>query len=174
GRHTLILDQVTPDRTMKNIEADAFITIIPNLALMIKLADCQGTILFDPKQKVLAVVHCGWRGHVKDIYGHVVEKMTKNFDCNPADIHAAISPSLGPCCAEFKTYAAKIVQTSSQFQSSIRLVKNGREADAKSMLDILTLSCPQGTRIELRAEGKDAGEALAALAVLFDNKFGEE
>jgi phosphocarrier protein len=70
--------------------------------------------------------------------------------------------------------AAKIVQTSSQFKSRIRLIKNGREADAKSMLDILTLSCPRGTRIELRAEGKDAAEALAALAVLFDNKFGEE
>jgi phosphocarrier protein len=42
------------------------------------------------------------------------------------------------------------------------------------MLDILTLSCPRGTRIELRAEGKDASEALSALAVLFDNKFGEE
>jgi phosphotransferase system HPr-like phosphotransfer protein len=38
----------------------------------------------------------------------------------------------------------------------------------------MTLSCPQGTRIELCAEGKDAAEALAALAVLFDNKFDEE
>jgi phosphocarrier protein HPr len=70
--------------------------------------------------------------------------------------------------------AAKIVQTSSQFQSRILIIKNGREADAKSMLDIMTLSCPQGTRIELCAEGKDAAEALAALAVLFNNKFGEE
>jgi len=70
--------------------------------------------------------------------------------------------------------AAKIVQTSSQFQSSILIIKNGREADAKSMLDIMTLSCPQGTQIELCAEGKDAAEALAALAVLFDNNFGEE
>ncbi len=70
--------------------------------------------------------------------------------------------------------AAKIVQTSTQFQSRISIIKNGREADAKSMLDILTLSCPQGTRIELCAEGKDAAEALAALTVLIDNKFDEE
>jgi phosphocarrier protein HPr len=70
--------------------------------------------------------------------------------------------------------AAKIVQTSSQFQSRILIIKNGREVDAKSMLDIMTLSCPQGTLVELCAEGKDAAEALAALAVLFDNKFGEE
>jgi len=70
--------------------------------------------------------------------------------------------------------AAKIVQTSNQFHSSIRIIKNGREADAKSMLSILTLSCPQGTRVEVFVEGKDAAEALAALTVLFDDKFGEE
>jgi phosphotransferase system HPr (HPr) family protein len=70
--------------------------------------------------------------------------------------------------------AAKIVKTSSQFQSRILIIKNSQEADAKSMLDIMTLSCPQGTRVELCAEGKDAAEALTALAVLFDNKFDED
>lgn len=70
--------------------------------------------------------------------------------------------------------AAKIVQTSSQFQSRILIIKNGREADGKSMLDIMTLSCPQGTRIEVYAEGDDAVEAIAALTVLFDDKFGED
>ena len=69
---------------------------------------------------------------------------------------------------------AKIVQTSNQFQSRIRIIKNGREADAKSMLDILTLSCPQGTKIEVCAEGEDAAEAIAALALLFNDKFGED
>jgi phosphocarrier protein len=70
--------------------------------------------------------------------------------------------------------AAKIVQASNHFQSRIRIIKNSREADAKSMLSILTLSCVQGTRIEVCAEGEDAAEAIAALAVLFDDKFGEE
>ena len=42
------------------------------------------------------------------------------------------------------------------------------------MLDILTLSCTQGTRIEVCAEGEDAVEAIAALAILFDDKFGED
>ncbi len=70
--------------------------------------------------------------------------------------------------------ASKIVQTSNQFESRIRIIKNGREADAKSMLGILTLCCPQGTRVEVWVEGKDAAEALTALTVLFDDKFGEE
>ena len=70
--------------------------------------------------------------------------------------------------------AAQIVQTTNQFHSRIRIFKNGQEADAKSILGILTLSCPQGTQIEVLAEGDDAAEALEALATLFDNKFGEE
>ena len=70
--------------------------------------------------------------------------------------------------------AAKIVQTSNQYRSRILIIKNGQEADAKSMLGILALSCPLGTRIEVSAEGVDADEAIAALATLFENKFGEE
>jgi phosphocarrier protein len=70
--------------------------------------------------------------------------------------------------------AAKLVQITNQFQSRIRLLKNGQEADAKSILGILTLSCPQGTRIEVHAEGEDAAEAVKAMAGLFENNFGEE
>ena len=70
--------------------------------------------------------------------------------------------------------AAKLVQVTNQFQSRIRLLKNGQEADAKSILGILTLSCPQGTEIEVHAEGNDAAEALKAMALLIENKFGEE
>lgn len=70
--------------------------------------------------------------------------------------------------------AAKIVQTTNRFQSHIRILKNGQEANAKSILGILTLSCPQGTRVEVCAEGADAAEAMAALTALFENNFGEE
>jgi phosphocarrier protein HPr len=70
--------------------------------------------------------------------------------------------------------AARIVQTTTQFQSQIRLLKNGQEADAKSILGILTLACPQGTRLEVYAEGEDAARAMDALALLFENNFGEE
>ena len=104
GRKSLVIDRTRPDQTIGHSEADALITTTPGLGLMITLADCQGAILFDPRLKVLAVVHCGWRGHVKNIYGEVVNRMKNHFHCTPSDIRAGISPSLGPCCAEFKTY----------------------------------------------------------------------
>jgi YfiH family protein len=84
--------------------ADAIITDVPMLGIMVKQADCQGIILYDEVKSVIAVVHCGWKGNVQDIPGMVVNRMKLEFGCEPRDILAAIGPSLGPCCAEFTSY----------------------------------------------------------------------
>jgi polyphenol oxidase len=83
---------------------DALITDVPGLALMVKQADCQGVIIHDPIRNVISVVHCGWRGNVENILGHVVVRMQAAFGCNPSELLAAIGPSLGPCCAEFSSH----------------------------------------------------------------------
>jgi len=85
-------------------EADAIITDIPGMAIMVKQADCQGIILFDPIKRAVAVVHSGWKGSVKNICGKAVKKMCGDFGVYPENIIAAIGPSLGPCCGEFTTY----------------------------------------------------------------------
>jgi YfiH family protein len=90
---------------LKNVpSADAIITDIPFFALMVQLADCQGVILFDPKKNVIANVHCGWRGNVQNILERVVIRMKKDFGCRESNLLAGISPSLGPCCAEFVSH----------------------------------------------------------------------
>ena len=89
---------------LKSTPADAMITNLTGIALLVKQADCQGVILFDPKTRVIAVVHCGWRGNVQNILAKTVHVMRKDFLCKAGDILAAIGPSLGPCCAEFKGY----------------------------------------------------------------------
>jgi YfiH family protein len=86
------------------VEADALITDQPHVALMVKQADCQAVLLFDPIKDVVANVHCGWRGNVQNILGSVVGRMNAQFGCRPADLLAGIGPSLGPCCAEFVNY----------------------------------------------------------------------
>ena len=82
-------------------DADAMITDIPNVALMVKQADCQAVLLFDPVKGVVSNVHCGWRGNVHNILGSVVGRMKSEFGCGTVNLLAAIGPSLGPCCAEF-------------------------------------------------------------------------
>ncbi|MDO9559706.1 MAG: HPr family phosphocarrier protein [Syntrophales bacterium] len=70
--------------------------------------------------------------------------------------------------------AAKLVQTATKFKSRIYFEKDGWEVNGKSLLGILTLECPQGSRLIVRAEGMDAIEAIAALGQLIENKFDEE
>jgi len=69
--------------------------------------------------------------------------------------------------------AARIVKVANEFESAIWFVKDGVRADGKSILDIMTLVCPHGARVRVVAEGRDATDALKALAALFRNKFGE-
>jgi len=80
---------------------DGFVTNVPGIPLMVRFADCQGILLFDPVKRVIGAVHSGWRGNAQDIIGEAVRKMVDEYECNPADILAGVSPSLGPCCAEF-------------------------------------------------------------------------
>ncbi|MFH1487667.1 MAG: peptidoglycan editing factor PgeF [Pseudomonadota bacterium] len=86
------------------VDADALISDVPHWALVVKLADCQGVMLFDPVKKVVSNVHCGWRGNRLNILGRVVALMKSEFACRARDIRSAIGPSLGPCCAEFIDY----------------------------------------------------------------------
>ncbi len=92
-----------PDHS-RPFQGDAMITDITGLMLAIKLADCQGVLMHDPVRLVTAAVHSGWRGSVIDIIGKTVARMKAEFGCDPADILAGVSPSLGPCCAEFTDY----------------------------------------------------------------------
>ncbi len=60
--------------------------------------------------------------------------------------------------------AALFVRTAMRFRSKIVVAANGREADAKSILNVLGLGAVAGTELLVRAEGDDAAEALDALA----------
>jgi len=70
--------------------------------------------------------------------------------------------------------AAKLSQEAQKFESGITLVMNNKEVDAKSILDVLTLAAPQSCKLILKADGRDAREALERLGGMFDNRFGEE
>ncbi len=88
--------------------ADAVVTDVRGRLLVIQVADCQAVLLFDPRRRVVANVHSGWRGSVRNILGKTVEVMVGRFGCRADDLRAAIAPSLGPCCAEFVHYRREL------------------------------------------------------------------
>lgn len=87
---------------------DAFITDMQDISLSVRFADCQGVLIFDPLRQAVAAVHCGWRGNVLNILGKTVLKMVENFGADPVYLLVGISPSLGPCCAEFTDPASEL------------------------------------------------------------------
>jgi len=70
--------------------------------------------------------------------------------------------------------AGMIANTSSRFVCDIKLVKDGMEVNAKSIMGIMTLAAGKGSIIEVTAKGKDEAEAVSAIADLFTRKFDED
>ena len=89
-------------------EADGIVTDIPGVLLFIQVADCQPVMLYDPVKKVVANIHSGWKGSLKNIVGEGVDTMQREFGSDPASVLAGVGPSLGPCCSEFINYRSEI------------------------------------------------------------------
>ncbi len=69
--------------------------------------------------------------------------------------------------------AAEIVKTAGKFKSSITIVRDDLEVNAKSIMGVMMLAAEFGSTVVLRATGDDAEAALDALAACIANKFGE-
>ena len=69
--------------------------------------------------------------------------------------------------------AAKLIDLASGFESRIRIFRDGREADAKSIMRVMMLAASKGTSIEVVAQGADAAEAVDAIERLVAGRFDE-
>ncbi len=70
--------------------------------------------------------------------------------------------------------AVLFVQAAQGFQSDVRVIKDGKEGNAKSFKSVLALAVNQNDEVVVRAEGADADAALAALTKLVKDNFGEK
>lgn len=104
GNRILVISRGNSGVPSEEPRVDAVLTNRPDIPIMVKQADCQGVVIFDPENAVVANAHCGWRGNVKDFLGRVVLRMRQEFGSESSQLLAAIGPSLGPCCAEFVNY----------------------------------------------------------------------
>ncbi|MDO4311717.1 MAG: peptidoglycan editing factor PgeF [Eubacteriales bacterium] len=81
-------------------ETDGIITNVPGLCLVTFYADCVPLYFIDPVRKAIGLSHSGWRGTVHKMANVTVEKMQETFGTNPADMIAAIGPSICQDCYE--------------------------------------------------------------------------
>ena len=89
---------ITRERDYTDI--DGLITNVPGICLVTTYADCVPLYFLDPVKKVIALSHSGWRGTVGKIGKKTVELMHDNFGSDPADILAAVGPSVCQDCYE--------------------------------------------------------------------------
>jgi len=121
-------------------EGDALVTDVRGKSLVIKVADCQAVMMYDPMRHVIANVHSGWRGSIHNIIAKTIDTMRERFSCRPEDIHAGVGPSLGPCCAEFIHYKKEIPEAFWKYRI------------AEDHFDFWTLSCDQLCEAGVRAD----------------------
>ncbi len=80
-------------------EADAAVAASPGWLLGIQTADCLPVLLVDPKRRLVAAAHAGWRGTAAGVAGRAVAALVARGS-RPEDLVAALGPGIGPCCYE--------------------------------------------------------------------------
>jgi len=121
-------------------QGDASITNRPGLLLAVQTADCVPILLVDPKKRAVAAVHAGWRGTLARMVVKAVGQMQMHFNSKPADLLAAIGPSIGGCCYEVGTEVA--TQFLSQFLEAPEWFDEFRTGDEPNPVQWLNMMPP--------------------------------
>ncbi len=90
--------------------ADALITNVPGVALMLCFADCVPVALYDPFRQAVGLVHAGWKGTVEGVVRQTVWAMGAVYGCRVADLIAGIGPAIGPCCYRIGEDVAQLIR----------------------------------------------------------------
>jgi YfiH family protein len=120
GKETVIISDPIKDshRVPETQPGDILMTRMTGQGLMIKQADCQSLLFYDTRHKIVANIHCGWRGNVHNVIEEAVRQMKRSFETHPSDLMVGIGPSLGPCCAQFINYRKEIPPQYWTYQTS--------------------------------------------------------
>jgi phosphocarrier protein HPr len=70
--------------------------------------------------------------------------------------------------------AAKFVHLATRYAARVRVARESREMDGKSIMGILLLAAARGSTITISADGADEQDAVNALVALVESGFGED
>ncbi len=108
NNNLILLNQIHSNKVHKvlkvpknKITGDGLITKEKGLALGILTADCAPILFYDPKKKIIAAAHAGWKGAFKNITKKVLNDMQK-WGSNLYNIIAVIGP-----CINYRNYEVK-------------------------------------------------------------------
>ncbi|MBN1810855.1 MAG: peptidoglycan editing factor PgeF [Anaerolineae bacterium] len=111
GTHVRLVGQAHTGTTQP--ATDGLLTATPGVALLLRFADCVPVLLFDPKQRAVAMVHSGWKSTASNIAAAAVEAFARHAGSRPENLWAGIGPAIGPCCYEVGQEMAKAISQAS-------------------------------------------------------------
>lgn len=124
----------------KQCKGDASLTNRAGLLLGVRTADCGPVLVVDPKRRVVAAVHAGWRGTLQRIVTKTIGQMQMEFGCRAQDLMAAIGPTIGGCCYEVGTEVAAAF--AAKFANAAELFDELRTGDEPNPLQWLNMMPP--------------------------------
>ena len=80
--------------------ADIIVSNDPATAIAVQTADCVPLLVADRRTGAVAAAHAGWRGLAARVPEVAVQGLAREFGSRPADLLAAVGPSIGACCYE--------------------------------------------------------------------------
>ena len=110
--HSDIIHIIDNNYTKTQI-GDALITKEKNMPIIIKVADCIPILLYDKENKIIALIHSGWKGTLEYITNKTIKIMQDKYNSKPQNINVYIYPSIRQCHFEieedvFKLFKDKI------------------------------------------------------------------
>lgn len=135
-------------------KGDASVSNTPGLALGVQSADCVPILLVDPRKRAVAAVHAGWRGTLSRIAQKTVGRMQLEFASKPADLLAALGPSIGPCC--YEVGVELVTKFTAQFADAQDYFDEPRTGDEPNPMEWLNMAPPghqpppKNVRLDLR------------------------
>jgi copper oxidase (laccase) domain-containing protein len=78
----------------QRIPADALVTIVPGIALLLPVADCNAVAIHDPVKNVVALVHLGWQSTVAELATKIVQHLQTKYQSSATDLRIFLSPAI--------------------------------------------------------------------------------
>jgi polyphenol oxidase len=164
-------------------DGDALVIRAESYAVAVQTADCLPILLADPKNRVAAVVHSGWRGTLMHILPKTIEAMKREFGCDPAQLVAAIGPGIRACCFEVGEEVADLFMK--EFEDCLSKAMDARPGkflvDLPKVLELqlkgagikpenshdigVCTCCNFNEFFSYRAEGQNSGRMMAVIGM---------
>ena len=154
------------------LEADAFVTNRPNVALAVRSADCLPIFFYDSAHQAIGIAHAGWKGTQARIVTATYAAMQKAFSTDIEDLMVGFGPAIRKCCykvgSEFQKYFPGAVESRAQ-GLFFDLIRVNREElmelglDRSQIFDCRACTHCSQEYFSFRREGEKAGRMIALI-----------